>query len=185
MVGVKPGAFFGGEESWLNQVQIDGREAQCFETVHVAFGAGDVAFFDENEVFDANAPLACFVKAGLIGQHHAGFERGDAGFGDALGAFMDGEVGADAVAGAVVEIEPDVPKRLAGESVELCAGDTFREHGDVNRDMALEHAGEAVFHFGGCGADDDGAGDVGGAILVLRAGIDQENALLDAPIGVG
>ena len=40
--------------------------------------------------------------------------------------------------------------------------------------MAAEHAGEAVAHFRARRADRDGAGDVGGAVLVLRAGIDQQ-----------
>src|SRR5262249_15359333 len=38
----------------------------------------------------------------------------------------------------------------------------------------LENAGEAVAHFGGRLADRDGAGNVGGAILVLAAGVDQK-----------
>jgi hypothetical protein len=39
---------------------------------------------------------------------------------------------------------------------------------------APEHAGEAVAHLRRRLADRDGAGDVGGAVLVLAAGADQE-----------
>ena len=50
--------------------------------------------------------------------------------------------------------------------------------------MALEHAGEAVAHLVGGRADCDRAGDVGGAVLVLRAGIEQEQ-LVHADGAVG
>ena len=45
--------------------------------------------------------------------------------------------------------------------------------------MALEHAGEAVFHFN-CRfawADPDGAGNVGGAVQILPAAIDEIDAV--------
>ena len=45
--------------------------------------------------------------------------------------------------------------------------------------MALEHASIAVAHLSGRLADDDGAGDVSGAVLVLGAEIDQEDAGLE------
>src|SRR5262245_52120617 len=51
--------------------------------------------------------------------------------------------------------------------------------------MALEHAGEALAHLRRRLADRDSAGDVGGAVLILRAGIDQDQlARLDRPIGL-
>src|SRR5579863_6114896 len=51
--------------------------------------------------------------------------------------------------------------------------------------MAAQHAGEAVAHLG-CGlADRDSAGDIGGAISILRAGIDQQQiAWRDAAIAL-
>ena len=78
------------------------------------------------------------------------------------------------MAGAVVEIDAGLPERLPRERIELRAGGAVGEHRGRDRDMALEHAGEAVAHLGGRLADDDGAGDVGGAVLILAAGIDQE-----------
>src|SRR6185312_10006290 len=41
------------------------------------------------------------------------------------------------------------------------------------RDMALEHAGEAVAHLGARLADGDRAGDVGRAVEVLRARVEE------------
>ena len=82
---------------------------------------------------------------------------------------MHREIGADAVAGAMVEIKPRLPQRLAGKRINLRARYTFREDRGVNRDMALQHSGEAVFHLGRCGPNHHGAGDVGSAVLILRA----------------
>src|ERR1019366_7771249 len=53
-----------------------------------------------------------------------------------------------------------------------------------DRDMALQHAGKAVPHFGGWLADREGARDVGRAILVLAAGIDQEYPFADLRVGL-
>ena len=54
------------------------------------------------------------------------------------------------------------------------------------RDMALQHAGEAVAHLGGRRADGDGARHVGGAVEILRAGIDEiERARLELALGLG
>ena len=50
--------------------------------------------------------------------------------------------------------------------------------------MALQHAGEAILHLGRRLADGDCAGDVRGAVEILRAGIDQiEFALLQGAVG--
>ena len=87
---------------------------------------------------------------------------------------MHRQIAADAVAGAVVEIEARLPQRGARQRIELRAADAFREHRAGDGDVALEHAGETVAHFVARRADRDGAGDVSGAVLVLRAGIDQE-----------
>src|SRR5262249_60351942 len=65
-------------------------------------------------------------------------------------------------------------EELTREGGELGASRTLGEDRARNRDMALEHAGEAVAHFGGRFADRDGAGNVRGAVLVLAAGIDQK-----------
>ena len=56
------------------------------------------------------------------------------------------------------------------------------QHG--NADHALQHQREALAHLLGRLADRHGAGDVGGAVLILRAGIEQEQlALRELAVG--
>src|SRR5262249_19685963 len=117
---------------------------------------------------------AGFVVAGLVRQDHAGLERRGAELGDAGRSFVHREIAADAVAGAVVEVESLRPQELPSKGVELGAGRTLGKDRARNCDMALEHAGEAVAHLGSRLADRDGAGNVGGAVLVLAAGVDQK-----------
>ena len=96
-----------------------------------------------------------------------GLERSVAGLGDPLRTLVHREIGADAMAGAVVEVEPGAPQSLRANA-SICAPVVpFGKHRARDRDMALEHAGEAVAHLGGRAADRDRAGDVGGAVLVL------------------
>src|SRR5262249_58788778 len=90
------------------------------------------------------------------------------------GALGHGKIAADAVAGAVVEVEALRPQELPCERVELRAGRALGEDRARNRDMTLEHTGEAVAHFGGRLADRDGSGNVGCAVLVLGAGVDEK-----------
>ncbi len=87
---------------------------------------------------------------------------------------MHREVAADAVAGAVIEIDAGLPQELPRQRVDLRAGGAVGKYRARDRDMAAQHAGEAVAHFRGGFADRDGAGDVGGAVFILRAGIDQQ-----------
>ena len=77
------------------------------------------------------------------------------------------------MAGAVIVVEAGLPERPAGEGVDLGAGGADGKAGGGDGDMALQHAGEAVAHFLARLADRHGAGDVGGAVAILGAGIDQ------------
>ncbi len=94
--------------------------------------------------------------------------------GDPLRPLVHAEVGADAVAGAVVVVEAGGPQRRAGQGVEGRAGGAGREAHAGQRQVALQHQGEALAHLGGRLADGDRAGDVGRAVQVLGAGIDQQ-----------
>ncbi len=78
------------------------------------------------------------------------------------------------MAGAVLEIEAGLPQELPRKGIELRASGAVGKHRARNRDVATQHAGEAVAHFVGGIADRDRAGDVGGAVFILRAGIDQQ-----------
>ena len=98
---------------------------------------------------------------------------------------MHREIAADAVAGAVIEIEPGGPEIAPRQRVELRAGCAFGKNRTRDCDMPLQHAGEAVAHFGCRFADDYRARDVGGAVLILPSGIDQEEiAGHDAAVGL-
>src|SRR5712672_787186 len=99
---------------------------------------------------------------------------------------MHGEIAADAVPGAVVEVEALRPQELAREGIELRAGRPLGKNRAGDRNMAFEHASEAVAHLRGRLADGDGAGDIRGAVLVLGAGVDEkELARCDESIARG
>jgi hypothetical protein len=69
--------------------------------------------------------------------------------GDALRAFVHREEAADAVAGAVGIIEPAAHRNCRASTSSWPPAVPCREHRAGERDVALEHAGEAVAHFGG------------------------------------
>ena len=105
------------------------------------------------------------------------------GLGDALRTFVDREIRPDAVARAMIEVEARSPKRGARQRVDLGAVRSGREDGARDRDMAFEHAGEAVAHERARPPDGDRARDVGRAVLVLRAAVDEKDAAPDFPVG--
>ena len=130
-------------------------------------------FRHQHQILDADAVGVGAVIAGLVGQDHAALERRAAELGDARRPFVHREVAADAVAGAVIEIEPGAPEILPRQRIELRAGRAVRKHRARDGDMALEHQREIPPHLGGRHAHRDRARDVGGAVLVLAAGIEQ------------
>src|SRR5262249_60390729 len=80
---------------------------------------------------------------------------------------MHGKITADAVAGAVIEVEALRPQELAGKRIELRSGGPLGKDRAGDGDMAFEHAGETVAHLGGRLAPPDGGGGFGGAGLLL------------------
>ena len=89
------------------------------------------------------------------------------------------------MAGAMGIIQPLRPQILAGQNVKLAAARALGEDGAGKRDMALEDQGEVVAHLLRRRADRYRAGDVGGAVAILPARIDQiEAAALDRAIGL-
>ena len=85
------------------------------------------ASIDQHQVLDADAVGAGLVVAGLVRQDHAALERHGAELGDARRALVHRQIAADAVAGAVIEIEPGLPEKLPRERIELGAGGAVRE----------------------------------------------------------
>jgi len=74
----------------------------------------------------------------------------------------------------LLEIETGLPQELPRQAVELRAGGAVGEYRARDRHVSAQHAGETVTHFRRGFADRQGAGDVGGAVFILRAGIDQQ-----------
>ena len=77
------------------------------------------------------------------------------------------------MAGAVIVVDPRIPKRFAREGIERSAGRAFREARGRKRNMTLQHTGKTVAHFRGRCADNHRACHVGGAVRILSARIDQ------------
>src|SRR5262249_998100 len=88
--------------------------------------------------------------------------------------------------GAVVEVATVAPQELPRQGVELRAGGAVGEDGAGEGNMPLENQRETLAHVlahvfvnflaqtGIRRADRDSTGDIGGAVLVLSTGIDQE-----------
>src|SRR3546814_12709347 len=97
--------------------------------------------------------MARLVIAGLVGQDHAGVQRflgprlPARRLGDALRPFVDGQIGADAVAGAMGIIDPVGPQILPRQNVELAAAGAAGEACGGERDMTFQHLGEAAARF--------------------------------------
>ena len=183
VVVVEPFQFGRAQHVHVDQATVDRRQRQRLEAVERLFGAGDVGTDHQFEIFNPDAIGIGLVVAGLVGQDHAALQRRGAELGNSRRALMHREIAADAVPGAVLEIEAGLPEILSRQAVELRAGGAVGKYRPRDRDMTAQHAGETVAHFFDGFADRDGAGDVGGAVFILRAGIDQQEiAGRDPPV---
>ena len=129
----------------------------------------------QHQVLDADAVGAGLVVAGLVREDHAALERGGAELGDARRALVHRQIAADAVAGAVVEIERRPPTANWRAKESSCA--PVVPSGNTARAIAIWPLSTRVkrSRISAVGSPTaDGAGDVGGAVLVLGAGVDQE-----------
>ena len=86
-----------------------------------------LALLDDDQILEANAIFAGAVIAGLVGEDHARTQRRRPHLGDALRALVHREIGADAMACAMVEIEAGLPQAAPREAVELRAARRRRE----------------------------------------------------------
>ena len=82
---------------------------------------------------------------------------------------MHREVAADAMARAVVEIEPGLPQWPAREGVDILPARSLWEPRGGDGDVSLEYQRVVPPHLGARRADGDGPGDVGGAVGILSA----------------
>ena len=138
MIGVDPVALAGVEQRGLDQATVERCERQRLESEHFAFGASHVAIPDQEQVLEADAVFAGLVVTGLVRDDHAGLQRlvATAEGRDPLRAFVDVQIAADAVAGAVRVIEADCPQILPRQHVELVAACAGREDRAIERDMS-------------------------------------------------
>ena len=60
---------------------------------------------------------------------------------------MHGEIAANAVAGAVLEVEPHLPEKLPRKGIDLRAAHAIGEHSLRDGDMAPQNAGETACDF--------------------------------------
>ncbi len=158
----------------LDQAPVEGNEGERLEAHHLARAAVDGhGRRRQHEIFQPDAVLALAVKPGLVGQDHAGLELDAAEARQALRRLMHREIAADPMPGAVIEIEPGRPQRPAREGVEVLAARPLGEPRRGDGDVALEHESVMAAHLGRGRADGDGARDVGGAVGILAAGIDE------------
>ena len=118
---------------------------------------------------------ALAVESGLVAGDHAWDEGlGEATEGDALGSLVDVEEVAHAMARAVEVAQAVFPQELTCQHVELRARGARGEDGRGKGDVTLHHQGEVGALLRRRRAQRDGARDVGGAVEVLRARVDEQ-----------
>ena len=78
-----------------------------------------------------------------------------------------------AVSRTMQEVHVVLPYRHAGQHIQLRSSRTFRKDGHGEIDMSFQYQGVVRLLFFGQFSQRDGAGDVGGAIQVLRTRVQQ------------
>ena len=125
------------------------------------------------------AVLATFV---LLRQQNIWLERrcNDAERGWAVGEWLFkiniglAFIGLISSKAALLLIALGLPQRGAADGIYHRRGDAVGEHGAGKGDVRLQHQREVADLRGGWCADGDGARDVGGAAMVLRAAVYQQ-----------
>ena len=183
MVIVQPAAFFFGEQRGIDQPRVNRAERYRFK-IQIFAERGFLRrghFLVQHQVFDADAPLLRAVQTRLVRSVHAFahgvVRRGGHLVGNALRAFVHVQEIAHAVTRAVAVIALRRPQRFAADGVQQRRQNAFGEHGGGQRDVRFEHQREIAFLRGGGRANRNHARDVGGAGQILRAGVNQQQAL--------
>ena len=89
---------------------------------------------------------------------------------------VDTEIRADAVTGAVAVVDAVLPHGIAGQGVNLCAADAVGETGECQADVSLEDERVVEPFFVGQRAEGDGSRNVGRAVLILSAAVEQQQS---------
>ncbi|MNT35180.1 hypothetical protein D3C72_1711990 [compost metagenome] len=88
---------------------------------------------------------------------------------------MHRKIRADAVAGAMGVIRSRFPERDARQRVEIATTRSLGKPCGADADHAFQHQCEETLLLFRNGADRNRAGDVSGAVDILRTGIDEEH----------
>ncbi len=177
VVAVEPFGFLFVEQAAVYRYHVDGAEGERFELeerAELGFETGQ----DELGVFYTDTVPPFFVYTRFVGYRHAGKQRG--GYmvhPDLVRAFVYAEARSYAVARAVQIVDAFLPHRIACAGVELCTAASLREPGACQPDMPFQHQRVVVSFFFAHGAEGDGARDVGSAVVVLCAGVQQQQSL--------
>ena len=148
-------------------------EGQRLETQPVAELVGSV-FDTKYEVLVPDAVDALAIDAGLVGRDHPREDgRAVEVLADVLGAFVDSEEESHPVAGAVAEVAAGAPQRAARKRVQLAARRPPREHRHRQVYMAFQDQSIVLLLKKGAEPEGHGARDVGGAVHILSAAVDE------------
>jgi hypothetical protein len=139
MIFVDPVQFVAIKHVQVDQTAIDRRQGQRLEGIHGLLGTCDVGADNQFQVFDPDAVGVGLVIAGLVGQDHAAPQRCGAELGNSRRTLMHRQIAADAMAGAVLEIDAGLPQELPRQRVDLRAGGTVGKHRAGDRDVAAQH----------------------------------------------
>ena len=142
---------------------------------------GDTVGVEDHEhcVFMAYTVTALDVDAGLVSDGHAGQQWGGAPLHAELvqvNGFMDRHELPHTVSCAMQIIDAAFPHGFAGEGVELGAAGALGKDSRTEAYPASEHEGVVTAHLPCEGTERDGACDVGGAVKVLAARVDEQES---------
>ena len=113
-----PAAFQRAQHGGLDQPAVERRQGERLEAEERPGGAGERRLMGQQQILDPDAVGAGEVVARLVGQDHAGLDgHGQSAWMDAAGALVHAKIAADAMAGAMIVIEPGLPERRACEAV--------------------------------------------------------------------
>ena len=189
MVGVQLCHLFYRQQVRSKRREVVGAERQRLkakETSKFGFAVKD----GEQDVLDANAKLSCHIDPRFIGDGHAFNERnlgaGSRVLANLMRTFVNTEVRADSVTGAVTEVETCFPKRTAGGEVKLQTAGALREGEGGEGEVTFEHK-RIDFPLLTCQFPaGEGAGDVSRAAIKLGTAVqEEETASLHGGCGGG
>ena len=189
IVIVEPSQFVLVEQVLDDAGGVDVAECQCIEALEFALFRGvargcfrcidcDIEWTDEHQILVPDAVFAAQVDGGLVREEHSIAQYLRVVFHTyRLWSFVHTQVVTYAV-GCSMPIRLAVtPKVDASQRIQLVTSSAAREDGPCQTDMSLEHQGIVTLHLWTHLANANGAGDVGGAIQILTARIDEEQTV--------